>query len=344
MTKNQLVPDDGNQIVKRQLFVGIGVQKCATTWLYDILLDHPQVALSKLKELDFFSYHFGRGYQWYEEQFPQDRPGCLVGEISPSYFIDANVPERLQAYAPEAKLVVLLRDPVERAVSNHRHEVRLGNFHGDDISFVAGLANNPLYLEQSRYGTHLLRWLRHIPASRMLVLFQEDIDREPQAVAQQVYRFLDVDDRHVSNAVEGRSNESHVHRSRVLERARRAARDLVRLMGIDRAAIALPAFESSPAGSTDPTGSGRNSRRIAHALGGRNSIGRRDYRAVVAAVAGRNPAIGHGSDGCRATRSAERRFYCYKKFRVRDDPVRRNPRAIRSRLMRDPFSIKPIPM
>jgi hypothetical protein len=219
--------------VKRQLFVGIGVQKCATTWLYDILLDHPQVALSKLKELDFFSYHFGRGYQWYEEQFPQDRPGCLVGEISPSYFIDANVPERLQAYAPEAKLVVLLRDPVERAVSNHRHEVRLGNFHGDDISFVAGLANNPLYLEQSRYGTHLLRWLKHIPASRMLVLFQEDIDREPQAVAQQVYRFLDVDDRHVSNAVEGRSNESHVHRSRVLERARRAARDLVRLMGID---------------------------------------------------------------------------------------------------------------
>jgi len=233
LTKNQLVPDDGNQIVKRQLFVGIGVQKCATTWLYDILLDHPQVALSKLKELDFFSYHFGRGYQWYEEQFPQDRPGCLVGEISPSYFIDANVPERLQAYAPEAKLVVLLRDPVERAVSNHRHEVRLGNFHGDDISFVAGLANNPLYLEQSRYGTHLLRWLRHIPASRMLVLFQEEIDREPQAVAQQVYRFLDVDDRHVSNAVEGRSNESHVHRSRVLERARRAARDLVRLMGID---------------------------------------------------------------------------------------------------------------
>jgi hypothetical protein len=233
LTKTQLIPDDGNQIVKRQLFVGIGVQKCATTWLYDILLDHPNVALSKRKELDFFSYHFGRGYQWYEEQFPADRHGCLVGEISPSYFIDANVPERLQAYAPEAKIIVSLRDPIERAVSNHRHEVRLGNFHGDDLSFEAGLTNNPLYLEQSRYGTYLQRWLGHIPASRMLILFQEDIDREPQVTAQRVYRFLDVDARHVSHAVEGRSNESHVHRSRVLEHARRSARDLGRLMGID---------------------------------------------------------------------------------------------------------------
>ncbi|WP_295607077.1 sulfotransferase domain-containing protein [uncultured Lamprocystis sp.] len=233
LDQTQLISDDGNQIVKRQLFVGIGVQKCATTWLYDILLDHPNVALSKRKELDFFSYHFGRGYQWYEEQFPADRHGCLVGEISPSYFVDANVPERLQAYAPEANLIVSLRDPVERAVSNHRHEVRLGNFHGDDLSFEAGLANNPLYLEQSRYGTYLQRWLRHIPVSRMLFLFQEDIDRDPQVIAQQVYRFLDVDDRHVSNAVEGRSNESVVHRSRMLEHARRSARDLGRLLGID---------------------------------------------------------------------------------------------------------------
>jgi hypothetical protein len=213
--------------------LGIGVQKCATTWLYDILLDHPDLTVSKHKEVDFFSYHFGRGYQWYERQFPSELPGRLVGEISPSYFIDANVPARLRAYAPDAKILVSLREPIERAISNHRHEVRLGNFGGDDVSFEAGLANNPLYLEQSRYGTHLQRWLEHIPESRLLVLFQDDIDREPLRIAQQVYGFLGVDTTHLSSAIEARSNESHVYRFDALERTRRAFRGAARLLGVD---------------------------------------------------------------------------------------------------------------
>jgi len=219
--------------VKRQLFLGIGVQKCATTWLYDILIDHPDLTLSKQKEVDFFSYHFGRGFQWYERQFPPSALDQLIGEISPSYFIDANVPERLHAYAPGVKLLVSLRDPIERAMSNHRHEVRLGNFCGDDLSFTAGLANNPLYVEQSRYGKHLQRWLQHFPASQLLILFQEDIDREPTAVARQVYEFLGIYTDHVSTAVQGRSNESHVYRYRFIERVRKASRNAARTLRVD---------------------------------------------------------------------------------------------------------------
>lgn len=219
--------------VKNDFFVGIGVQKCASTWLYEILLDHPQVALGRRKEVDFFSYNFGRGYQWYESHFSAAGERRVFGEISPSYFIDKNVPERVKAYAPDAKLLISLRDPVERAISNHRHEVRLGNFKGGDLSFEAGLENNPLYIEQSRYGTHLQRWLVKFPASQMLIVFQEDINREPIKVAREVYRFFDVDTGHVSNALGARPNESRVYRFPLLEQMRFAARGSCRYLKID---------------------------------------------------------------------------------------------------------------
>ncbi|NEV62833.1 sulfotransferase domain-containing protein [Thiorhodococcus minor] len=215
------------------LFIGIGAQKCASTWLYDILRDHPGVTLSCRKELDFFSYHYGRGLQWYLGQFPSLSPGRLAGEISPSYFASKDVPARVKAFAPDAKILVSLRDPVERAISNHRHEVRLGSFSGPDVSFEAGLANNPMYLEQSRYGTHLQRWLEHFDESQTLILLQEDIERDPVSIAKQVYSFLGIAPAHRSSALHARSNESHLYRSRALESTRRGLRGTVRALHLD---------------------------------------------------------------------------------------------------------------
>jgi hypothetical protein len=215
------------------MLIGIGVQKCATTWLYEILRDHPQVALSARKELDFFSCRFDRGQAWYEAQFPVGGERRVRGEISPSYFLDPEVPGRIAACVPGAHLLVALRDPVERALSNHRHEVRLGTVRGPDLSFETGLANNPLYLEQSRYGTHLRRWLKQVPASRLLILLQEDIDRCPIATAARVYGFVGVDQDHVSAALDSRPNESHVYRYLALEVLRRGARGAARTLGLD---------------------------------------------------------------------------------------------------------------
>ena len=217
----------------KNLFIGIGAQKCASTWLYEILQDHPDVVLSDHKETDFFSYHYDRGLQWYERRFQSQQNGCLVGEVSPSYFVSKDVPERLLSYAPAAKILISLRDPVERAISNHRHEVRLGNLTGPDLSFEAGLRNNPMYLEQSRYGTHLQRWQSLFPPSRILILFQEDIQIAPLAVARQVYSFLDIDKDHVSAALHARPNESHLYRSRPLERVRMQTRSAMRNLGMD---------------------------------------------------------------------------------------------------------------
>lgn len=197
-------------------FIGIGAQKCASTWLYDILSDHPEVALSGKKELDFFSYHYEFGYRWYERQFPEIPGSKGVGEISPSYFNEASVPERVKLYAPNIKILLSLRDPVERALSQHRHLVRIGHVQGPDFSFETALADNPSYVEQGRYAEHLGRWRAIFPHQQIHVVLMEDIRKTPEEIASGVYAFLDLKPQHRSSALRELSNPSYIPRSRGL--------------------------------------------------------------------------------------------------------------------------------
>lgn len=213
-------------------FIGIGAQKCASTWLFEILSDHPEVALSEPKELDFFSKYYDRGFQWYERHFPCRRGARAVGEISPSYFQEPVVPARVQSYLPNARILVSLRDPVERAVSNHKHEVRLGHFKGADLSFEAGLANNPMYIDQGLYATHLSRWFEYFPHERILVVLFEDVVADPAAVAHAVYAFLDVDSSYRPQALNKKSNESHFIRYRLLDDWRKRMRTRAKGAGL----------------------------------------------------------------------------------------------------------------
>lgn len=192
-------------------FIGIGAQKCASTWLYNVLQQMPEVRLSAAKELDFFSYYFDRGYEWYERHFASERPAMHRGEISPSYFIDADTPARVARYNPGMKIIATLRDPVSRAFSNHTHEVKKQHVSGANLKFETALENNPLYREQGRYATHLARWHDHFPAENILVLFQEEIHSAPAAEAARVAKFLGLAE--VEDFVARRANESVVYRN-----------------------------------------------------------------------------------------------------------------------------------
>lgn len=216
-------------LAARPTYVGIGAQKCASTWLHRILAEHPQVAVPEEKEVDFFSYRYDHGFQWYERRFAHDGEARALGEISPSYFCDPCVPERLARYAPGARIVLSLREPVERALSNHRHEVREGHLTGEDVTFEAGLANNPMYVEQGLYATHLKRWLRYFPAEQLLVILMEDVAADPRAVCSRVYRFLGVDETFVPPSLEARSNRSFAHRSRALARVKDSVYSVTRV-------------------------------------------------------------------------------------------------------------------
>jgi hypothetical protein len=228
-------------------FIGIGVQKCATTWVYRILEDHPQACLSSPKELHFFSSHFDHGYRWYESHFHPASPAVKVaGEYSTSYFYDLDSPIRIKKYNPEARLLVMLRDPIARAFSNHLHEVREGHVGGDDVTFEHHEASNPLYVEQSLYARHLARWREHFSSGQILVLLQEDVERDPTTQAARVYRFLGIDEGHQSLYLDVRVNVSAVDKPSVTRHMLRTAARVARKTvgdGYVRRVKTLPAMQ-----------------------------------------------------------------------------------------------------
>lgn len=205
---------------RKPTFVGIGAQKCASSWLHVMLGRHPQVTVPEIKEVDFFSYRFDHGYEWYLRHFAFSEETEAGGEISPSYFCDQAAPKRVAEFAPDAKILVALRDPVERVLSNHRHEVRVGHLNAARASLDAGLLNNPMYVEQSLYATNIKRWLKHFPLERVKVVLQEDIEANPLAVLADVYAFVGVDATFKPNELTKRANPSYANRFSRLTRVK----------------------------------------------------------------------------------------------------------------------------
>lgn len=211
--------------------IGIGAQKCASSWIHAILGAHPDVGVSDPKEVDFFSYYFDRGYRWYEEHFAEFTDKSVRFESSPSYFYDPRSPERAATYNPDMKVLALLRNPVERAYSNHLHEVVKG--HIPTCAFEEGIKNNPTYLEQGRYAAHLSRWFDAFPREQIKVMFAEDITKDPAAAAADVFRFIGVDSDFESGVFSERRNESDRAKHPALRGVLRAGGDWLRRQGLE---------------------------------------------------------------------------------------------------------------
>jgi hypothetical protein len=192
----------------------IGAQKAGTTSLFNYLVQHPAVLSPFGKEIHYFDLHYARGVRWYRGRFPYGYrlgPDALTLDASPYYLFHPLAPERAAALLPQVKLIALLRNPIDRALSHYQHEVRGGR---ESLSFeeaidreaerLAGeeerLRADPgyysynhhrySYVRRGLYLEQLLRWLQHFPRSQLLVLPSEWLFRDPPAASAAVYRFL----------------------------------------------------------------------------------------------------------------------------------------------------------
>lgn len=206
-TETGKMPVPQQNIVKFPKFIIIGSQRCGTTSLYTYLAQHPQILTPIKKEMDFFSWHFDRGIDWYLAHFPAMPPGeyFVTGEASPSYFDCREASERLYSACPEAKLIVLLRNPVDRAIS-HFYRLKGLNWEGRSLDRaindeIERLAQNPEYiigeepgnyLARGRYVEFIQNWLAFFPKEQLLILKSEDFYADVAATVQQVLAFLDL--------------------------------------------------------------------------------------------------------------------------------------------------------
>lgn len=209
-------------------FVLLGGQRCGTTSMFAYLCEHPLVAPPLLKEVHYFDLHHRQPLSWYLGHFPRrDRlpPGGLTGEASPYYLLHPAVPRRLQAVLPDALLLVLLRDPVERALSHHRHEVAKGHEHlsfaeaiaaeedrvGDDLerlahddTFDSFAAQHFTYVTRGQYADQLERWADVVGRERLMVCNADRFFADPDHIYNKVLDRLGLPPHHL-DAYEARN-------------------------------------------------------------------------------------------------------------------------------------------
>jgi hypothetical protein len=168
-------------------FVGIGAQRCGTTRWFDLIVAHPDVIAPPgiRKELHFFDRFHAGGFT--PAYFPR-HGGTLTGEWTPLYLAAFWTPAMLAAAAPRARLLVLMRDPVERYISALQHHHRAAEFNRSPLNATAPLEA----FMRGLYGAQLTRLLAHYDRSQMLVQQYERCTRDPLAELRRTYEFLDL--------------------------------------------------------------------------------------------------------------------------------------------------------
>lgn len=202
-------------------FLIIGAAKAGTTSLYNYLIQHPEVMAPYRKEVRFFDRRYSKGLGWYRGHFPLSSEmntatgRKITGESSPYYMYHPLVPGRVSGALPGVKLICLLRNPIDRAVSNYNHRIRLGiedqpieKAFEEEASRIAGEEEKLLsdkdynsynhyhfsYLSRGYYAEQLKRWYEHFRKEDLLVIQSEKFYETPDVEFRKAARHLGIHD------------------------------------------------------------------------------------------------------------------------------------------------------
>ncbi|HEX3487411.1 MAG TPA: sulfotransferase domain-containing protein [Micropepsaceae bacterium] len=202
-------------------FILIGAQKSGTSSMFAYLKQHPQIVRPIFKELYYFDRHYHRGLDWYGCNFParssierrNDRHGRphYTFEATATYIFDADVPKRISSDIETRKFIVLLRNPVDRAISAYWHARRMGRetrtldeamkmdrerceaelaFEAGSGPEPAGPTPRPIYVRRGIYHEAVARWQKEFSPQNLLVLQSETMFADPAGVMKRVFAFL----------------------------------------------------------------------------------------------------------------------------------------------------------
>jgi hypothetical protein len=243
-------------------FVIIGAAKSGTTSLYAWVCEHPLIERPQRKEIHYFSYYHYRGTDWYRQFFPAERDRrafaathgrpFITGEASATYMSHPLVPQRMAEVMPNAKLIVVLRNPIDRAHSQYQMR-RRDNYEPEELFRALeledpGFARNPprsgepgdanrSNLSRGRYAEQLERWFALYPREQVHVLSTDDLASDPRQAMRAVHEFLGLPP-HDNQDVERRFTASYEEmpaeiRARLVDYYREHNQRLYELLGRD---------------------------------------------------------------------------------------------------------------
>jgi len=184
-------------------FIIPGAMKSGTTALRIYLAQHPDIYMVS-KEVHFFDNdeNYKKGIKWYEQFFKGWNGEKAIGEKTPQYLYDKRVPERIYKLLPNAKLIFVLRNPIDRAYSHYWHNVRIGQ---ETLSFEKALEREEKRIKKPEYkdiysykdrGKYILQiksYAKYFPKSQMLFILAENLKDERKPTLQKILEFLEVE-------------------------------------------------------------------------------------------------------------------------------------------------------
>lgn len=205
-------------------FIGVGPPRTATTWLHQALKG--RVGLPEVtKETNFFLLQYDKGLEWYASLFRHCARSVPIGEFSAAYFMPPEARERIATDIPNCKIIITLRDPIERLYSHYRKGYEEAYFRG---TFEEVLKRRPDLLDWSRYAEHVRRWYESFGRENVLVLIHDELKRDPQNFLDHVTQFIGIESiplATVPSAFERVNTIPRMPRSQYLALLGRAVRD-----------------------------------------------------------------------------------------------------------------------
>lgn len=172
-------------------FLVIGAQRAGSSILHQILSSHPEVYVPRgRKEIHYFDRYHHRGIDWYRSYFPDEAGAAAyraIGEATPDYLGQPEVAQRIHALLPDCQLIVILRNPTDRAYSWYQYCRRNRNLR---LPFADFLDSDPTALDWGLYHRHLTRYAQLFPRSAMFPVIYEELIEEPEPRLAQLASFL----------------------------------------------------------------------------------------------------------------------------------------------------------
>lgn len=170
-------------------FLHLGPARCATTWQARVFSDHPSLFVPMSKDTEYFSHQSSRGEAWYRQQFSRAQENQIQGELCHRYFWHPEAPARAQAFNPQFKIIVTLRDPFDRIMSAYQYDRTL--YLNSAVTLTEYL-NLPVVRATNDYTGNLQRWQNHFDAKNILLTMYEDIDLDEKKWLESIWSHLHV--------------------------------------------------------------------------------------------------------------------------------------------------------
>jgi hypothetical protein len=173
-------------------FICIGAQKSGTSWLYNVLYESEELYLPR-KEIHFFSKNLClKNVEWYDKLFSAKKSNQLAGEFSTTYLSSTSAPRLIYEYNPNCKFILILRNPVDRAISGLINDIKAGKINLNNKSANDFLDQNSTYINNGMYGKYLKKYLEYFPTKNFLILDYDDIKNRPLELISYVCEFLTI--------------------------------------------------------------------------------------------------------------------------------------------------------